>query len=172
MPSKTPNKAIRAAALDNPFQITKFFPFRLTVMSNLLTQRVADVYAGRFGLSAYEWRVIGLLAEAGPIPSADVIAQVAMDKVRVSQTVAKLLKLEYITRDSDPLDRRRAVLSLTPQGVAIYDQIVPLVREAEIELMHGLSPRERSSLEAIVTKLEVHIRKLRRFTRRSDASAS
>ncbi len=139
------------------FELGTYLPFRLTVLSNRLTRRVSRFYSERFRLSAPEWRTMAVLGQNGPMTANLVIQQTTMDKVRVSRAVARLLKAGYITRDSDPADRRRAVLALTPAGLDIYRQIVPLVQEVEAEVMSDLTREERAHLEAALGKLEAFL---------------
>ncbi len=137
-----------------PFELTKYLPFRLTLLSNRLTRRVAQFYGQRYKLTAPEWRTMAVLGQSGAMSANNVIAQTTMDKVRVSRAVAKLLKAGYITRESDPEDRRRAILALTPKGAEIYRQIVPLVQEIEAELLEILNATERAGLDAALAKIE------------------
>lgn len=150
------------AAIARPshaFDLTSFLPFRLTVLSNRLTRRVARFYSERFKLTAPEWRTIAVLGQHGAMTANSVIVETTMDKVRVSRAVAKLLKAGYITRDSDPLDRRRAILDLTPKGSEIYRQIVPLVQEVEAEILAVLSAEDRSTLDQALGRIEAFLDK-------------
>jgi len=151
-----------AAALggvSRPFELGKYLPFRLTVLSNRLTRRVARFYSERFKLSAPEWRTIAVLGQHGAMSANGVIVQTTMDKVRVSRAVAKLLKLGYITRDADPQDRRRAILDLTPKGAEIYREIVPLVQEVEAEMLAALTAEDRATLDHALARMEAFLEK-------------
>lgn len=139
------------------FELGKYLPFRLTVLSNRLTRRVAHFYAERFKLSAPEWRAMAVLGQQGAMSANAVISQTTMDKVRVSRAVAKLLKAGFITRESDPQDRRRAILALTPEGQEVYRQIVPLVQEVEAEIIAALTGPERAILDNALGKIEAYL---------------
>ena len=139
------------------FELGKYLPFRLTVLSNRLTRRVARFYGERFKLSAPEWRTMAVLGQQGAMSANAVIAQTTMDKVRVSRAVAKLLKAGLITREADPQDRRRAILNLTSAGLEIYRQIVPLVQEVEAEIVSALSGTERAVLDNALAKIEAYL---------------
>ena len=143
----------------NVFELSSFLPFRLTILSNRLTRRVARFYSQRFKLSAPEWRTIAVLGQQGAMTANAVIVQTTMDKVRVSRAVAKLLKSGYITREADPEDRRRAILALTPKGVELYRQIVPLVQEVEAEILATLSAEDRSGLDHALERIEAYLDK-------------
>jgi DNA-binding MarR family transcriptional regulator len=147
----------REAALSGrsrSFDLTNFLPFRLTVLSNRLARRVARFYTERFKLTAPEWRTIAVLGQHGAMTANAVIVQTTMDKVRVSRAVARLLKGEYVTREADPLDRRRAILGLTPKGAELYRQIVPLVQEVESEILAVLSAEDRHTLDQALDRIE------------------
>jgi DNA-binding MarR family transcriptional regulator len=150
-------EAALPARASHPFELGKFLPFRLTVLSNRLTRRVARFYGERFKLTAPEWRTMAVLGQSGAMTANNVITQTTMDKVRVSRAVAKLLKAGYITRDADPNDRRRAILDLTPKGMEIYRQIVPLIQEIEAEILAILSQSDRSVLDSALTRIETYL---------------
>jgi DNA-binding MarR family transcriptional regulator len=149
---------IRAASHPTDFELRWFLPARLTVLSNRLTRQVARLYGARFKLSAPEWRTIAVLGQQGALSANAVVAQTAMDKVRVSRAVSKLLNSGLITRDTDPIDRRRAILKLTNSGQETYRQIIPLVQEVESEIMAALSGTELDGLEHALTQIEAALR--------------
>ncbi len=137
-----------------PLDLEHFLPFRLSVLANRVTRAVARVYARRFQLSAPEWRTMAVLGRYGAMTANSVVERTAMDKVRVSRAVARLLAHERVTRRTDPDDRRRAILDLTPEGRAVYAKVVPMVLAVENELLSGLSTEERQLLDQVVRKLE------------------
>lgn len=139
------------------FELGKYLPFRLTVLSNRLTRRVARFYGEQFKLSAPEWRTMAVLGQQGAMSANSVIVQTTMDKVRVSRAVAKLLKAGLITREADPADRRRAILDLTAPGREIYSQVVPLVQTIEAEIVAELSAPERAILDNALNKIEAYL---------------
>lgn len=139
------------------FELGKYMPFRLTVLANRLTRRIARFYGERFKLTAPEWRTMAVLGQHGAMSANSVIIQTTMDKVRVSRAVARLLKSGFITRNTDPIDRRRAVLELTPAGLEVYRQIVPLVQEIEAEILGTLNHQEREVLEGAMSKIEAFL---------------
>jgi DNA-binding MarR family transcriptional regulator len=136
------------------FTIERFLPFRLSVLSNRLTRASARVYSRRFRLSAPEWRTMAVLARFGAMNANSVVDRTAMDKVRVSRAVARLVAAGHITRQVDPTDHRRAILDLTPQGTTTYQQIVPWLRAVQDEILATLDDNERNALETMLVKLE------------------
>ena len=147
---------MRTESVAQNFAIERFLPFRLSVLSNRLTRVMARVYFRRFHLSAPEWRTMAVLGRYGPMSANGVVDRTAMDKVRVSRAVARLVSAGNITRRVDPLDRRRAVLEITPHGYGIYQQVVTLLRGVETEFLADIGSDERAALDRVLATLESH----------------
>ena len=97
---------------------------------------------------------MAVLGRYGAMTANSVVERTAMDKVRVSRAVARLLAHGRVTRRTDPDDRRRAILDLTTEGRAIYAKVVPMVLAVEQELLGDLSTEERDQLDRVMRKLE------------------
>lgn len=130
-----------------------FLPYRLSVLTNRISQSLADLYAERFGISITEWRVIAVLGRYPQLSANGVAERTAMDKVAVSRAVARLLERGFLQRDMHEQDRRRSVLELSPAGYAVYDQVVPLALDYERQLLAPLEPDERELLDRLMQKL-------------------
>jgi DNA-binding MarR family transcriptional regulator len=76
-----------------------------------------------------------------------------MDKVQVSRAVASLMRTRRVARSEDAKDGRVTRLSLTRQGKAIYDEIVPLALHLEELFLSTLNVEERRTLDQLMTKL-------------------
>lgn len=134
--------------------LEEFLPYRLSVLANTVSRDVARMYDERFGLSIPEWRVMAALARYKALSAVEVAGRTAMDKVRVSRAVARLLRAGVIQRATDRTDRRRSELRLSPRGIAIHAQIVPLALSVERELLSVLSAEECRSLDLLLAKLQ------------------
>ena len=130
-----------------------FLPYRLSVLSNRISQAIATRYAQRFGIGVTEWRVVAVLGRYPDLSAGAVAARTAMDKVAVSRAVARLLERELVERDTHGDDRRRSVLALSRAGRRIYDEIAPLALELERRLLSRLDRDERAALDALLDKL-------------------
>ena len=141
--------------------LDRFLPYRLSVLTNRVSNAIARHYSERFGLSIPEWRVMAVLGQSPGLPAREVAERTAMDKVQVSRAVSSLVKSRRVLRDGDEADGRVTRLSLTPRGRAIYDEIVPLALHLEAVLLAALAPTERQTLSAIIDKLSSRISGLR-----------
>ena len=139
-----------------PFALDRFVPYRLSVLSNTVSDAIAGLYRARFGLTIPEWRCMAVLGSFAPLSASEVAARTAMDKVQVSRAVAALLQKGFALQATDRQDRRRSKLNLSASGARVYARIVPLAQAAEAELLAALTPRERKSLSTLLDKLSAH----------------
>ena len=130
-----------------------FLPYKLSVLTNRVSDAIARHYSERFNLSVPEWRVMAVLGGTSNLSAREVAGRTAMDKVQVSRAVASLIDARRVQRQSDPQDGRITRLSLTAKGRAIYEEIVPLALHLEAVLLSALSAEEKSQLDRLIEKL-------------------
>jgi DNA-binding MarR family transcriptional regulator len=130
-----------------------FVPYRLSVLSNRVSQTISGIYHQRFGLAVTEWRTMAVLGRYPDLSAGEVAERTAMDKVAVSRAVARLLERGFIQRETHGDDRRRSVLALSEAGFVVYDQVAPMTLECERQLLSQLSDDERAQLDALLSKL-------------------
>ena len=145
MPPSKPHAELR---------LERFLPYRLSVLSNRVSQDIAGLYSERFGLSITEWRMMAVLGGGSMLSANDVAERTAMDKVAVSRAVSRLLDKNYLLRQLHGQDRRRSELKLSAKGRAVFDQIVPLALAYERRILAYLEADEQEHLLAILNKLE------------------
>lgn len=134
--------------------LDQFLPYRLSRLSNRISQRIADSYVERFDLTVTEWRVMAVLGRFPGLSANEVAERTAMDKVAVSRAVARLVQAGRLERAVAEDDRRRSVLRLSPAGRSLYDQVVPEVIATERRLFGTLDNDEQRQLIALLDKLE------------------
>lgn len=142
------------------FRLGQFLPYRLSVLSNTVSSRIARLYDQRYKLSTTEWRVMAILASHPGISARSVAELSAMDKVAVSRAVAKLIRADRVAKQTATDDRRKSVLSLTAKGKRIHSAIVPAARECEADLLQCLTSREAATFNKLLCKLEQRAREL------------
>ena len=138
---------------DRAFELGSFFPYQVRVFYQAVSSSVSDIYAPLYGLSVSEWRTMAVLGPQQALSAGEIVARSSMDKVNVSRAIKKLRASGLLKRDIDGDDRRRAVLRLTDEGVAVFRALVPLVRQREAALLEGLSAEERDSLLRLMERV-------------------
>lgn len=141
-------------------ELDGFIPYRLSVMQQEVSRAISAVYADKYGLMRYDWRVMAALGDDQPLSANQVCERTNMDKVQVSRAIARLKENGLVDQDQDVLDRRRSRLRLTRRGQAMYRDIVPAALAREAELLAVFSVVELQQLERLVEKLYLRAREL------------
>jgi DNA-binding MarR family transcriptional regulator len=152
----TPNPPLEGGRIDDndhTLDLDRFIPYRLSVLTNRVSNAIAREYSSRFGLSIAEWRVTAVLGSSSGLSAREVAARTEMDKVQVSRAVGSLMRARRVQRQTDHKDARVTRLSLTTHGKAIYDAIVPLALELESKLLEALDAEERLQFDRLLVKL-------------------
>jgi DNA-binding MarR family transcriptional regulator len=136
-----------------PLELERFLPYRLSILSNTVSQAIAREYQQRFDLSVTEWRVMAVLARFDTLSAREVAERTAMDKVAVSRALAGLVASGRVIRRIHSGDKRRSVLRLSASGWKIHDAVAPLARAQERKLLARLNVEEQTWLDQILSKL-------------------
>ena len=140
--------------MTDALELERFLPYRLSVLSNRISDAIAREYSQRFALGVTEWRVMAVLGRWPGLSASDVARRTAMDKVAVSRAVARLLDAGRLLREAHGDDRRRSVLRLSPAGQAIHDEVVPQALDFERRVLEGVDPAERALLFRLLDRLD------------------
>ena len=139
---------------DNPaLSLDGFLPYRLSVLSNAVSSKIAKIYEQEFELSVWQWRIIAALGEREGLTSTEVAQRTLMDKPTVSRAAASLIERGILERSIDSDDRRRAPMRLTDEGKAIYAAVIPRAMESERELLDAISADEAETLHRLLSRL-------------------
>ncbi len=125
--------------LEPSLELCTFVPFRLNRLATGVSQYLAAIYQGRFGLDIPQWRVMATVG--GRACTAQYIAaSTRMHKTRVSRAIAELEARDLIERAANEQDRREREVHLTKAGRRMYTELVPLALERERTLLTCLTP--------------------------------
>lgn len=140
--------------------LTAFFPYRLAILAEAVSEAVAQIYADRFDLTRQEWRVLAALGNCRQMAAKQAGRACALDKMQVSRATQRLEARGLISRAADPADRRNNILTITAEGEALYRRIAPLALERQACLLGALSAGERDSLDRLMEKILTEARAL------------
>lgn len=143
------------------FRLENFLPYRLSVLSNTVSEGIAQTYRAEFGLSVTEWRIIAVIGRYPGLSASEVVERTAMDKVAISRAVKRLEARGLVERAEHASDRRRRPLRLSPdRGRPVFEEIVPRAQQYEASLLASLGARELAQLEHLLARLEASAHEL------------
>lgn len=130
---------------------------RLLRVRSFLDAALARVFDA-YGLSHSDFAVVVTLRRREPpyrIAQSRLMAELGLTSGTISVRVDRMAKIGIVTRSPDPEDRRGAVVELTPRGVALFDEIVPVHLANEDRLLSSLEDDERDQLADLLRRLLV-----------------
>lgn len=133
------------------FHLSQFLPYQLAAAAERVSRDFADIYRRRFGISIPEWRVLAHLAEEGAVSVRDIEGRAAMEKSKVSRAASRLEAAGYIAKQVNPHDRRLVSLTLTAEGRALMQRIVPHALDYQSQLVAALGAEGPALMRALQT---------------------
>lgn len=98
-------------------------PFQLLLLAKMIDRVSARQLHSAYGLSLAEWRVLAFVCSAGPASASEIGAAGEIDRAEISRAVTKLIDAGFITREQAENNRRRLIISATPEGEAEYRRV-------------------------------------------------
>ena len=105
------------------------------------------------GSSGYLTRLLASLADEGVASQIELSRRTGIDPSDVVAAVNDLESRRFVTRQRDPSDARRNVVTLTRAGRAELVRLDAVVAEIQERFLAPLSESERRQLRRILTKL-------------------
>lgn len=136
-----------------PLSLQSFLPYRLNMLAHVVSKGFASAYSEIYGISAPEWRVVSTLGEFSQMTAKEISDHSGTHKATVSRAVLGLEKRHVLARVPSTADRREEILSLTPQGRRLYEDIAPMALRYERSLLEGLSVDDIAKLDGLIRHL-------------------
>lgn len=132
-----------------PSDTRRSLPMALLRAREAVMARFRPVLAAH-DVTEQQWRVIRVLGEESPLDASEVAARACLLAPSLTRMIRSLEARGLIDRSRHSGDARRAMLSITPQGLALIGAVIPESRQVyrEIERLYG-----RDRLEGLLDLL-------------------
>ncbi len=105
------------------------------------------VWAKKHGIQDSVLFALYIIKEASPnCTQNELCERLLFPKQTVSLILAELEKKGYVTRESNPADRRNKIVRFTESGSQYAGVILGQLKAAEIEVFRNLAPAQRRSM--------------------------
>ena len=102
------------------------------------------------GVSPNQFLVLMALAETGPVCQQFLAGVIGIDPRNIVPILDSLEARRLVSRETDPADRRRRVIDLTPAGQRIVAELSALGEQTERELLAPVPDADQESLRRIL----------------------
>lgn len=122
-----------------------------------LHQQATQVFQKRIGVLGYDltsvqYAALDALADNPGVDQATLAMLIAKDRATVGAVIDRLETKELIARSVSAKDKRARVLSLSEQGLAMVQELRPLVIEAQKDILPGLTRAEFDQFVKLAAK--------------------
>lgn len=111
----------------------------------------------RYGLSFSQFMVLEALYSKGNLSIGEVREAILSSVGTISLVVKNLEKMGYVKRNTDENDKRVSILSLTDEGRAVIEKVIPENESMIYDYMKDLSEEETTTLLSLLKKLGSNI---------------
>ena len=137
---------------------TAIRPFDQSLPMALLRAREAVMRGFRrllrkHGLNEQEWRIMRALMEAQELEIGELADRVFILKPSATRTVKNLEGRGIVGRNRPTSDQRRAVISLTPKGRALFDELAPHSEREYSRITQRIGRRDMDELYLLLGRV-------------------
>jgi homoprotocatechuate degradation regulator HpaR len=130
----------------------KTLPMLLLAAREALTQRFRHLNQA-YGLTEQQWRVIRALAEVESLEIHALSAVCRIHAASLSRILPKLNRAGFIARCSKAADQRCVIVSLTPRGRQLIEDVLPESSRVYEEVARDVGPERLDHIYAVLEEL-------------------
>ncbi|OLP01049.1 MarR family transcriptional regulator [Mycolicibacterium porcinum] len=120
-----------------------------------LGQAHTQLWHERIGpeITGPQFTVLALLTQHGPLDQGTLGAYAHLDKSTAAPLIERLRQRGLVALEQDPADRRRKMISVTPEGRSLAGNVANDVTQVGEQLLDRLTPTERAKFVTLARKL-------------------
>jgi DNA-binding MarR family transcriptional regulator len=128
-------------------------PLRLIPEVHRATHRIG-IFLDSLGITQGEGHILSHLAASGDSTIAELHRALAHRRSTLTSILDRLADRQYITRESDPEDRRSFIVRLSKKGKTVAAQVHRELAGIEESALRGVSSRQFQSVVKVLQTLE------------------
>lgn len=103
-------------------------------------------------ITSVQFAALGALSDEPGIDQARIAALIAYDRATIGGVIERLEKRGLVERTVNDDDRRARIVTLTPEGEALYKALLPLVKKLQSDILAELSAADRAVLTELMAR--------------------
>ncbi len=136
-----------------PPGIARQWPTLLLIKLGRITMHRFSEALEPFGIRPRHVAALIELRDHGQLTQQSLCGQLHLDPTNLVAILNELEDRGYATRRRDPEDRRRHLVEVSSQGVAVIEKVSAVMDAVEEDLLEGFDPGEREQLEGLLTSI-------------------
>ncbi|MBN3806629.1 MarR family transcriptional regulator [Paraburkholderia sp. Ac-20336] len=133
--------------------LEQFLTYRLHVLTKLAERGIGERYQAKLGVTLPEARVIASVGSFGPFSIMELARHANLDKSQASRAAEALIRQGLVQRQPSADDGRVVLVSLTPEGRALYRKVMPIARRWNGDMFACLDDDEKAAFGTALDKV-------------------
>ncbi len=138
--------------------------YRILLLANLIGQPFFNRFGKSYNLTLNEWRIMMVLSENPGTSISEICRRSGLHIMNVSRGIKGLERSGRVLKKVDPEDRRRSILDLSEEGMAVFLEIAPSGLDWADTVCAALDEGETKLFDSMLTKMIDHIQNQNRET--------
>jgi MarR family transcriptional regulator, transcriptional regulator for hemolysin len=105
------------------------------------------------GVTYRQWQVLAWLALDGALSQAELAERMDIEPATLVSVLARMERDGWVSREDDPLDRRKRLVRPTEQVKPVWEQGIACARRVREQATRGLDPDEVEQLKVLLAKM-------------------
>ncbi len=131
--------------------------YRILLLANLIGQPFFGRFGKHYNMTLNEWRIMMVISENPGISVSGICRKSGLHIMNVSRGVKGLERQGRVHKKIDPEDRRRSILELSEEGIAVFLDIAPPGLNWAEKVCAALDKDETEQFDSMLSKLIDHI---------------
>ena len=133
--------------------LEQFLTYRLHVLNKLAERGISERYQSKLGVTLPEARVIASVGSFGSFSIMELARHANLDKSQASRAAEAMIRQGLVQRQPSADDGRVVLVSLTPEGRALYRKVMPIARKWNGDMFDCLDEREKAAFGDALDKI-------------------
>jgi DNA-binding MarR family transcriptional regulator len=128
-------------------------PGHLIRRSHQISVAVFNTHLAGADVTPVQFAILNALSDTPGVDQITLAKRVAFDPATSGSVIGRLESKGWVDRCADPVDRRRKLLVLTPQGQQALSGMQSAVAAVQAEILSPLTPQEQGQLMQLLSRL-------------------
>ncbi len=139
--------------------LDRTYTHRLHALAKITDRATQQAYEDDVGIPISEGRCLAAIGSFHPLSVNDLAMRANLNKAQASRSTQALVDQGMVLKQASEVDGRGVVLTLSPQGLALWEKVMGVIERRNQEILSALTMDEQAQLDVLLDRLLQHARK-------------
>ena len=139
--------------------LDRTYTHRLHALAKITDRATQQAYEDDVGIPISEGRCLAAIGSFHPLSVNDLAMRANLNKAQASRSTQALVDQGMVLKQASEVDGRGVVLTLSPQGMALWEKVMGVIERRNQEILSALTMDEQAQLDVLLDRLLQHARK-------------